>query len=133
MNGKILCMPGCTLVLENFDVGLYIFDNEGSTGKTYLATMLNRCKNVGEPVSSFTYADVLQGRRPLDVCKTTDEVVVLDRYDMYAHRFEDDVLTLAQNTVVLVDAKVTIPLFMRYGMCILHWEGMECCRVFGSR
>ena len=67
MEEKILRLSACTLVLQGIKPGLYSisgYSYNEPQGKTYLATLLNRCKDNGDPVSSFTYNDVVSGLRP---------------------------------------------------------------------
>lgn len=135
MEERILHLSACTLVLQGIKPGLYSISGYSAKepqGKTYLATLLNRCKDNGDPVSSFTYTDAVSGLRPLAVCRTTDEVILLDRYDLYAKRFPDDVLTLAQHTAVFVAAEAPYLLPAKFQLCILDWEERDRFRLFGA-
>ncbi len=135
MEEKALYLSECTLVMKGIEPGLYVFSGyskQEPQGKTYLATLLNRCKEHGDPVSSFTYTDVVRGLRPLAVCRTTDEVILLDRYDLYTGQFADDILTLAQHAAVLVAAQAPHFLPAKFKRCILDWEEQDRFRLFGA-
>ena len=65
------------------DNGIYVFDAESATGKTWLCKQLKKLKAYGEPVDAVTYNDLLAGMRLENVVKPQNKVVMLDRYDMY--------------------------------------------------
>ena len=94
MEENILDNPQYTLTLKYIEKGLYVFQNESGTGKTYLYNIIKLCRFYGRPVSAYSCDDLSKGLRPLDICKPTDRIVVFDRYDMYAGQFDGEIRAL---------------------------------------
>ncbi len=93
------------------DNGVYRLPRESAIGKTYLVSILKFLKGGGEPVMSLTHNDVCNGEELSYFIKYKDyKVVMLDRYDMYSGRFEDEIFELGKTAIVLLDAKL-MPLF----------------------
>ena len=132
MGEEVLQASMFSLALRNVNTGLYVFLNESATGKTCLKRLLDKCRSFGEPVSAFSYGDVIYGLRPLDLCKPTDRVVLLDRYDMYAGQFDEDVRLLAENTTVFVDAKSVAGYPVKHQLCMLHMDDPNHFRITGG-
>jgi len=99
--------------------GIYVFDRESATGKTWLCNSLKELSSYGEPVDAYTYADFCKGLKLENILKPHKyEVVLLDRYDLYkdlSHKklFED----CFNNTVVLVDCKSPFNVFRDSHWC----------------
>ncbi len=93
------------------DNGVYTLPTESAIGKTYLAYLLKQYRGAGEPVASFTYYDFIYGEElSYFVSKRDYKVVLLDRYDLYNDKFENEIFKLGEHAVVLLDAK-RFPLF----------------------
>ena len=94
-----------TIDLEN---GVYIFDNESGTGKTFLCKQLKIRQVAGEPVVAYTNEEYVCGvklRTVVDAVKP--KVIFLDRVDLYGN--DSEVIDVAREyeskAVVLVDKK----------------------------
>lgn len=91
-------------------VGLYQFNSQSSTGKTWLYNCLKDFSLAGENVVAYTYNDYLQNVSLLHLLKNkSPEVVLIDRYDMYLGEFKDLILELSKTAIVLVDCKQMLP------------------------
>ena len=95
----------------NLDNGIYVFDCESATGKSYLAERLHALRSVGERVDSFSYPDVKKFGGPAAALNGVDfpmsdlRVVLFDRYGQYAGEFTDLINPLRHACIVLVDCK----------------------------
>ncbi len=132
MEDIVLDLGQFSVSLKDMGKELYVFNSESGTGKTYLRKVLEKCHVYGKPVSAYSYETALLGLRPLDVCKPTDKLVVLDRYEMYQDEYDDDVCTLAENTCVLADTKICAFLPVPYRLCTLHMDGPNVFRIVGG-
>lgn len=98
-------VPYVTIALDN---GIYVFDCESATGKSYLADRLHLLRGIGEPVDSFSFPDVLKFGDPGTALSGADfsigelKVILFDRYVQYAGRFTDIINGLKQSCIVLV-------------------------------
>ena len=92
-----------------FECGIHTFQNESSTGKSWLAEQLQILHRMGEPVMSITYNDVLDGviERKLEISKEC-KIIMFDRYDMYNGEYLEEMKLLAKNAMLLVDCKYGI-------------------------
>lgn len=102
---------GAFSIKVNLEPGLYLFDGNSSTGKTYLCKLLKQLRGRGEPVDGYTYADarrigLREYLRGLDLPSQDIRVLLLDRYDMYAGQFCDVIAELREHCVVLLDCKL---------------------------
>ena len=122
MEENVLDNSQYSLTLKYIEKGLYVFQSESGTGKTYLYKIINLCRHWGRPVSAYSCDDLSKGLRPLDICKPTDRIVMFDRYDMYAGQFDEEIRLLAEKTSVFLDTKTAAGLPMRYCLCTLHFE-----------
>lgn len=94
--------PNVNIQLEN---GIYIFYAESATGKTRLYKHLKNLKAYGEPVDSFTYNDLLIGDKIENVLKTTNKVILLDRYSLYRDIGHELINKCANSSIILIDCK----------------------------
>ena len=85
--------------------GIYVFDNESATGKTFLYKMLTGLHSHPE-VLCVTYdtVDLITDFEGL-LNKRQVKLVLLDRYDMYAGRFDDVILKYKDDIVFILDYK----------------------------
>lgn len=105
----------------NLENGLYVFDNEASTGKTRLFKALRDCEKSGEQIGTYTYNDKLQNRRLEDVLIPTKyKLIMLDRYDMYNGEGAELINECAKSSIVLVDCKGTFTVSSEDKWCILN-------------
>ncbi len=109
--------PKVTIDLDN---GLYLFDNESSTGKTRLFKCLRDNQKYGEFVASYSYDDYLLGI-PIEKVLVPNKykVIMLDRYDMYNGVGKDLILSCISNTIILVDCKKGLNFGADYEICYL--------------
>ena len=132
MGENILENQQYSLTLKYIEKGLYVFEIKSGTGKTCLCNTVKRCRLYGRPVSAYSYDDLSNGLRPLDICKPTDRIVVFDRYDIYAGLFDDDIRALAEKTTVFLATKTAAGLPMRYRMCTLYMDRPNAFRIIGG-
>ena len=125
-------MPNYTIKLKNIYKGIYIFHNEGSTGKSCLKRMIDKCNSFGAPVSAFSYEDSVKGLKPIDICKLSDKIVMFDRYGMYANKYNDEVCLFAKHTTVLIDAKSPAYVPADYQVCVLNMVSPFCFEIRGG-
>lgn len=94
--------PNINIDLDN---GIYVFESESATGKTYLCKHLKKLRAYGEPVASFTYNDILLGNSIESVFKNC-KLVVLDRYDLYKEVGHDLMRMYKDKAIILIDCKL---------------------------
>lgn len=101
-------VPYVTIDLDN---GIYVFDCESATGKSYLADRLRLLRSIGEPVDSFSFSDVAKFGNPDSALSGVDfsmeelKVILFDRYDQYAGKFTDTINKLKSRCIVLIECK----------------------------
>lgn len=101
-------IPNIEVRLDN---GIYIFDMDSGTGKTWLCKMLRQYQLAGEPVASYTYQDKQIGLDFDKVVKPTEQkLLMIDRYDMYRNQYNDIIRQFAETGIVLIDCKTPIAL-----------------------
>lgn len=91
--------PAVTVSLEN---GLYVFDSESASGKTYLGLTLQRMSS-REPVDYVTYSTRDRLEQLLENEKL--RLLVIDRYDLYRHMCNKEIRQFGTRGVALVDLK----------------------------
>ena len=91
-----------SIQIDISEPGIYAFSNLDSCGKTYLASLLNKLRN-RERVDSYAYPAPFDPAKLLDPEKR--DLVMLDRYDMYAGQGAEEILAFAQSGIVLIDYK----------------------------
>lgn len=98
-------IPKVTIDLQT---GLYLFTPLSATGKTYLASVLQKLSDRDERVVVYSYREY---RNHVNLERLTEErnceILLLDRYDMY-NGSEDVVqaaLRVAKHGIVLIDVK----------------------------
>lgn len=95
----------------NLDNGIYVFECESATGKSYLAERLHELRSIGERVDSFSFPDVTKFGGPgpalngVDFSMSDLCVILFDRYDQYVGAFTDMINALKDTCIVLVDCK----------------------------
>ena len=94
--------PNVNILLNN---GIYVFDAESATGKTWLCKQLKKLKAYGEPVDAITYNDLLTRVRLENVVKPQNKVIMLDRYDMYREAGYELINNCETTSIVLIDCK----------------------------
>ena len=82
--------------------GVYSFTGLGSEGKSYLCSLLHKLRD-RERVDSYRYPDPFYPAELLNPEKR--DLVMLDRYDMYAGQGTEELLAFAQRGIVLIDRK----------------------------
>lgn len=95
-------------VIVKKDKGVYVFHPSSGTGKTALASLLDKYRGYGERVASYTYMDYVKGL-PISSILDPDkyDLIVLDRYDLYYGAGEELLKVCARDKrcIVLIDCK----------------------------
>ena len=92
--------PAIRVKLES---GVYMFSDSAASGKTYLCSLLHKLRTV-ERVDGHTYIDDFYPAELFDRSKR--DLVMLDRYDMYAGAGVEEIAKFAQaGGIVLIDCK----------------------------
>lgn len=96
----------------NLPNGIYQFDFNSGTGKTFLKHRLQELRRLGEPVRGLDCYDINDGL--LDNIIKSGEfwglaVLLLDRFDMYPDNFsetyKDSLIKLSKSCIILIDVK----------------------------
>ena len=98
----------------NLPNGIYRFNSESGTGKTYLYHLLNILYDAGCPVIGLTYRDIRDKKfdrlfesNQLDKLKA----ILFDRYDLYGReistKYKDKLLAISNKCIILIDAKMS--------------------------
>ena len=82
--------------------GVYAFSPLRADGKSYLCSLLHQLRD-RERVDSYTYPAVFDPAALFD--REKRDLIMLDRYDMYAGQGTEEILRFAQSGIVLVDVK----------------------------
>lgn len=103
-------LKGVPKIIINLPAGLFSFQRESAVGKTYLSKQLRELRGLGEPVDSFSVEDLRRGNlehalSASDMSVWDLKVLLLDRYDLYTRRFEDEIYKLGKTCTVLIDCK----------------------------
>ena len=103
-------LKGSPKVIIDLPSGLFSFQRQSAAGKTYLASQLRMLRGIGEPVDSYTVEDLRRGSisqalTAADYTAWDFKVVLLDRYDLYAQKFDDEIYRLSKTCTVLIDCK----------------------------
>lgn len=107
----------------NLENGIYLFNNESSTGKTRLCKLFKEYQAYGEAVASYTYNDKLLGHSISDILKPNKfKVILLDRYDLYEGDGKELINKCAENTIILVDCKDNFTVTNDEEWCYINME-----------
>lgn len=110
--------------------GIWVFDSEQSTGKTYLCKQLKELETLGEPVGGFTYEDIRLGQSLVEFLKNPKyDVVMLDRYDMYPNTAHKEIREASESKVVLIDCKQGFTGSANDNICYINLTS-DCIEVF---
>ena len=95
------------LIDIELDNGVYVYGNEGASGKTYLAKLLKRYRELGEPVAACDYSDFCNGVSLDEMLANGYKLVAIDRYDMYSSKELNSIIEkYRKDSIILVDCKV---------------------------
>ena len=85
--------------------GVYIFDCESATGKTYLWDML-RTLTSRDDIRCISYPEskLLKSLYDIDNIENVN-LIFLDRYDMYSPKYQEEIKQLASSCSILMDCK----------------------------
>ena len=83
--------------------GVYAFSPLRADGKSYLCSLLHQLRD-RERVDSYTYPAVFDPAALFD--REKRDLIMLDRYDMYAGQGTEEILRFAQSGIVLIDTKL---------------------------
>ena len=102
--------------------GIYVFDCVTASGKTFLCSMLKTFKTLGQPVGGYSYNDVLEGRSLQSYINGSPiKYLVIDRYDMYLGKCDEDINKLVESgCVIVIDCKFKNDLNLDYDIAILE-------------
>lgn len=89
----------------NLDNGLYRFENQSSTGKTWLCKTLKQYRTAGAQVAGYTYADKVAGLPVRSIFYKDTKLVVVDRCTLYSEEVTEELLKHCKDTIILVDIK----------------------------
>ena len=93
-------------IVVKLDPGVYVFNSFSGTGKTVLASLLDKYRGYGERVASYTYRDYVKGL-PISSILDPDkyDLIVLDRYDLYYGAGEELLKVCARDKrcIVIID------------------------------
>lgn len=103
-------LKGSPKVIVDLPAGLFSFQRQSAAGKTYLARQLRMLRGIEEPVDSYTVEDlrhggISQALTAADYTVWDLKVVLLDRYDLYVQKFDDEIYRLSKTCTVLIDCK----------------------------
>lgn len=92
-------LPGVEIRLDK--PGVYVFPHSSAVGKTYLCTVLKDL-STRERVDSLTYSSIAT----IDIDKffnsEAKDLLMLDRYDMYAGQFLDEITRFSKTGIILI-------------------------------
>ena len=93
-------------IIINKTNGIYTFDTESATGKTYLATLINRYR-ANYNIRSFTYSDILLDKDTIITFLQNNiyDLVMFDRADLYPDFFKEYTQLITKHKLVLIDSK----------------------------
>ena len=102
----MLRYEGSIDIIINLRNGVYYFEEVSSTGKSRLAKLLKVYSRKGLPVISYSYDDKVLGI-PFSILVKPgkQELLLLDRYDLYNGEFKEEIEEFAKTGVVLIDIK----------------------------
>ena len=104
----------------DLEPGIWVFDTQSATGKTYLCKCLKDLELLGEQVCSYTYDDVLLGKDLHSALSCGKyKVIMLDRYDMYSSVEHEAICECAKDAIVLIDCKRGFRGSMNDRMCFI--------------
>lgn len=102
----------------NKEVGLYLFNPTSASGKTFLTTLARKYNGFGERINSYTYDDYKTGLNLKEVLtRATYSLFIVDRYDMYFGEALEELKSLGESCIVLIDLKQRSKL-SRYANCL---------------
>lgn len=105
----------------NLEPGLYLAEKESACGKTYLCSIIEKYRERGYPVSSYTYSNVniFDIKNVLDINKF--KLVFIDRYDMYKDMGYQEILDFVnQGGTVIIDCKEDCKLQGKCKICFIE-------------
>lgn len=92
-------------ISSNVDKGIYLFEQQSSTGKTRLFQLLNTLRSRGLNVFGYTYDDYMKNISK-DVIPGNVQLLLVDRYDMYIGKINEKIIEVFNNGgLVLLDSK----------------------------
>ena len=90
----------------DLDTGVYVFDDESSTGKTFLSKCLKEYSLNDTSIDSYTYQDLKKGvTLPKYIGNRRVRYLMLDRYDLYVGIFTEYIRELSKNCTIMIDCK----------------------------
>lgn len=94
-------------IVVNVKPGVYYFDSESATGKTFMCKMLAKLKRKDVIVITYDNEELIKSESELDslINKKNTKLVMLDRYDMYVGKFDNVMNRHRNNVIFLVDCK----------------------------
>lgn len=111
-----------TTIDIKLDAGVYVFDNQSSTGKTRLYKELRECQKYGENVAAYSYDDKLLGINMDTVLDSKYKVILIDRYDMFLNEKIEKITELSDTSIILIDCKHDSYLNCDVEYCYINME-----------
>ena len=97
---KINCEVAIEIDLEN---GVYEFEHQGGTGKTYLCKLLTKLSQEGYPFATVTYKE---GAVVVTGDLETAKLIIFDRLDLYVQSYNmEQMEKLGSHAIVLLVLK----------------------------
>lgn len=121
MRGIDMKLEGLDVVVSvNLDNGIYQFCCESSTGKTRLYNTVKKYQRAGYNAAAYSYTDFQDGLNFEDVInKVQPSLLVIDRYDMFSDKYQEDILKVAKDCIVLIDSKDVLTFNDYYTTCTI--------------
>lgn len=92
-------------IIINLENGIYTMGNESATGKTYLYKMLDKLSTRKDILClTFSSAELIDSITNI-IKKRNVKLLVLDRYDLYAGKFANEIISLRNDLIILLDYK----------------------------
>lgn len=93
-------------IIIRLNAGVYNLPSDSAVGKTYLCKMLGELALRGEPVIGYRYEDeCLSGDLVQRIERCHPQILLLDRYNRFAPKYDDLICKIGEKSVVLVDYK----------------------------
>jgi hypothetical protein len=92
-------------VVIDLEPGVYFFSSDSAIGKTYLAKLLqSRSSRQDFVIISYNNYYMIESLSNV-IERQNAKVVLLDRYDMYAESFKNDILKYKDSVIFLIACK----------------------------
>lgn len=109
-------------VVIDLEPGVYFFSSDSAIGKTYLAKLLqSRSSRQDFVIISYNNYYMIESLSNV-IERQNAKVVLLDRYDMYAESFKNDILKYKDSVIFLIACKRGSTLMAGAYECLLEFS-----------